>query len=233
MLEDTTNQLKSIQSIDGLAKAIYQEYYSTLIFRKTGNYPRSIKNWDKIKEKNIWPYILKFADTVKKSNGAIDYKLFVKALFEFTNGEWINPKLFTTQQGIGIYKVYLKKMENDINPESIKSGLIRSAKFVAKFCKAHNIKSFEDYLNHNSALFPSVLTHFQAGSITKPFFYLIPSIEHYLTGCYPVDIVYDMFGEKDIHMDIVTKRIFYSKKSEWIIKFDKNFESVINHLIEK
>ena len=132
-----------------LAYKIYQYYFNQKIKVKTGKPARLIKNWKKVEENEAWPYILQFADRVLKSNGQINYKLYIQALFDFSNNQWFSPTLFTSLKGIEIYKHFIRTLNQSQDPDKIWEGIISSIKFVVKFCKERGIKSWSDYFYFN------------------------------------------------------------------------------------
>ena len=217
--------------IENLSKEIYQYYHKQAIFHRTGKYPKAIKNWDKIMAKQDWAFIERFAMLVQKSAGQINYKLYIKALFDFSNGQYFPLKLLTSPKGIAIYNHYIKTINDESDPEKVKQGIIRSIKHIVKFCLKNNLKSFDDYFYKNANLYPPIILHYKAGSISKAFFILIPNIEKKLKN-FPADIVADYFPEETIK-NFAIDRALYISLSNAIQKFAFNFENIVNHYIDK
>lgn len=213
------------------AKVIYQYYHNLVIKNKTGSLPRPVKDWNKVFQKPEWPYILRFAHNVNNSGGQINYKIYIQALFDFSNNQWFTPKLFVSQKGIQIYKHYLKTINDNQDSELVRKGIVKSIKYVASFCKKHNLKDFRSYFNFNATTFPTIVIHYTAGSITKAFFTMIPYIEKRIKS-FPPDIVADYFSEQDIK-DFPINRALYANLSEKLENIAENFEEILNYYIQK
>ena len=218
-------------TIEETAKEIYQYYHKQSIFHRTGKYPKFIKNWDKVKEKQDWPYVERFAMLVQKSAGQINYKVFINALFDFSNGQYFPLKLLISPKGIAIYNHYVKTINDESDPDKVKAGIIKSIKHIVKFCLKNNLKSFDDYFYKNANLYPPIILHYKAGSITKAFFVLIPNIEKKLKN-FPEDIVADYFPD-EVLKNFPTDRTLYISLSSAMQKFAFNFEDIVNHYIDK
>jgi hypothetical protein len=210
-------------------RKIYQYLHSKRIYAKTGNYGKKIKNWDKIEKKDDWLHIQKLANLIEKSGNQIDYRLLIDSLFEFSNNEWFKLNLLYSPKGIAIYKNALKKREANVNPEYIKKEIIRSVKFIVRFCKANNINEFSDYFNHNVNLFPTILSHLNSGVISKHFFELIPNVVKRIYS-FPQDIRYDFFNNKEEEM-IMNKNLNLARSS-WIRKFAMDFDAIFEELLQ-
>jgi hypothetical protein len=217
--------------LEQLTREIYQFYYREKIYNKVGSYPRALKNWDKAKEKPEWPYIERFASIVNRSAGQIDYKIFIKALFDFSNGQYFSPKLFVSPKGIAIYNAFVKTVNDESNPDKVKEGIIRSIKYMVKFCIKNNLRSFSEYFYKNANVYPSIILHYNAGSISKAFFTLIPNIEMKLKN-FPEDIIADYFSAEKIKA-FKTDKILYASLSPTLEKIALNYEDIMNHYIDK
>lgn len=222
--------MENKDKVEILSKEIYQYYHRLSIYHKTGKFPRLIKNWDKPKTSSIWPYIERFANIVERSNGMINYKLFIQALFEFSNGQWFNPKLLVSPKGITIYNHYIKTINDESDPALVKKGINKSIKYIVEFCKKNNLESFEDYFYKNVNIYPPILLHYKAGSISKAFFTLIPNIDKKLAN-FPPDLIADLFPPEKIKQ-LITDKILYASMSDTLQKFALNFETIVNYYIK-
>ena len=215
-----------------LTYRIYQYYYNIKIKNKTGKLPHLIKNWDKIKTKEEWPYIQQFAERVLKSNGQINYKLYIQALFDFSNNQWFSPKLFTSLKGIEIYKHFIKTINDTQDPIKLWDGIINSIKFIIDFCHKNKIKTWADYFYMNCNTFPTIVLHYNSGSISKPFFVLIPNIVNKILKGFPEDIQLDFFPKEQL-MSFESDKLIYMNKSDKIRKLALNFEAILDYYIQK
>lgn len=209
---------------------IYNYFHRVRTFSTRGIYPARIKNWDAIYKKEDWQYFQRFHNKIIQSGYQIDYKKFIDALFDFSKGQWVNANQLLSVRAVTIYKNYLKKIEEDTDPENIKKQIIASVKFVTRFCKAQNITCFSDYFYHNCNTFPTIITHFNSGVICRAFFELIPNVTKKIKA-FPEDIVHDYL--KDKMNEFETNRLIHIKRSPWIAKFAKNFEEVLDRNISK
>ena len=149
--------------------------------RLGGKWPAKIKNWANIYNKPEWPHVQRIQRLIQESNNEINYKDLIDAAFEFNKDGWVVANNLYSPQYIKIYKEYMKKKEDDNDPEKIKEGIIRSTKFVIRICKANKFETLEQYLLAEDEFVPLVIDHYQKGLITKPFFYILDFL-HNLIG---------------------------------------------------
>lgn len=198
--------------------------------RLGGKWPAKIKNWDKVYNKPEWPHIQRIQRLIQESDNKINYRDLIDAAFEFNKDGWVVANNLYSPQYIKIYKEYMKRKEDDNNPEKIKEGIIRSTKFVIRVCKANKFKTLDEYLLAEDEFVPLVIDHYEKGLITKPFFYMIPNL--YNIGItYEDNIVNNYF--KDKKLVIENNKAFYMNKSEWIKKFAINISSLIETKISE
>lgn len=213
---------------------IYQYYHTSFIISKTGHPGRPITNWDKIRRTSeSFSYIEMFTKIVNESNGEIDYKKYIDALFDFAKSSgtnWVNPKMFTSQKGIAIYNSYLQKLKDQNDPNYIKDRIIHSVQNVVRFCVKNNINSFENYIQHNAFLYPTLLRHLDEGFIKREFFIMIPNLKSVILS-YAEDVSYDFFKNND--EDFNVSRSLQKRKSKWLNEFSKDMENIIDNLIKK
>ena len=207
-----------------LCKKIYSYLNNKRVHNTSGYYPKAIKNWDKVIQKEDWPYIEKFAHLILNNPDAhISYQTFIDAISTFTGNKWIDAKLLSSPKGLAIYKSYLKENQSSLDPDRIKRILIANTKFVIRQCKDKGYKEFWDYFYSNKDLYPTILEHLENGSISEQFLTLIPNIEKRLYA-FPPDVFHDYF--KDRVEVIPLNRSLLIKRSEWIAAFAENFERI-------
>lgn len=198
--------------------------------RLGGKWPAKIKNWANIYSKPEWPHIQRIQRLIQESNNEINYKDLIDAAFEFNKDGWVVANNLYSPQYIKIYKEYMKKKEDDNDPEKIKEGIIRSTKFVIRICKANKFKTIEEYLLAEDEFVPLVIDHYQKGLITKPFFYMIPNLYN-IGMTYEENIVNEYFKDKELV--IKNTRAYYMNRSEWIKKFAKTIKQLIEKKISE
>jgi len=151
------------------AETIYKVWHRET-FKAKGTHVREVKDFSKAKSKPTWEYFESFEYFMDRNNGALDLEIYMKALAEYHEG-YFNPMLLGTQKSIKIYKNFVKenlaKVEND--EVDMKAEILRSIKFIVGFCHENNVASFGEYISHDKYLIPSLLKHYNAGSVS-PFF---------------------------------------------------------------
>ena len=123
------------------AEMIYNECHKQMFYYSKGVYPKTIKNFNKAKEKDTWNYYERFAKMVHDNNGQIDYKLYIKSLAEFYEG-FFNPKMLTHPKGIKIYRQTVKLNNLKCDKEDIYKSVLISIKYVINYCK-ENLESIK------------------------------------------------------------------------------------------
>jgi hypothetical protein len=199
---------------------IYAAWHKyTNYYRLGGKYPRKIKNFDKAKDNVNWPFFEKFANFANK-NGLIDYNIFIKSLAEVHNG-YFHPKILNSQKAISIYRNYIKKKDTTIDAKEVRTGVKESIIEILKFCKQHELKSFNEYFMHNSALLPSLLRHYRCGNITGYFLVCIPQFKNILKN-------YD-----DSFVEAILEDFFelYRYRKEFIIR-DNKLKHIYNNFYD-
>lgn len=211
-------------------KIYYYLHAKRMSKRLGGKWPAKIKNWQNIYDKPEWPHIQRIQRLIQESNNEINYKDLIDAAFEFNKEGWIVANNLYSPQYIKIYKEYMKKKSDDMDPEKIKEGIIRSTKFVIRICKANKFETLEQYLLAEDEFVPLVIDHYNKGLITKAFFYMIPDLYN-IGMTYEENIVNEYFKDKDLV--IKNTRAYYMSKSEWIKKFAVNIKRLIEKKIKE
>jgi hypothetical protein len=151
------------------AETIYKIWHRET-FKAKGTHVKEVKNFDKAKAKPSWEYFENFVHFMERNNGALDLNLYMEALAEHYGG-YFNPSLLGSQRSIKIYKEYVSQKTLDVENDEADMTLeiLKSIKFVVGFCRERGLVSLEEYISHDMYLIPSLLKHYNAGSIS-PFF---------------------------------------------------------------
>lgn len=205
---------------------VYNEYRKHTFYYERGFFPTAVKAVDNISDKSKLVFFEKFIDMVYNNAGMIDWKLYIKSLAKFYNGNF-DPKLLTSLKGIKIYKTHVQLLNNSSDGNTIYDNVITSLRFVVDYCIESKI-DFNGYLNENIELIPTLLKHYSAGSVSINFLVLVPNIKLIINN-YPKDCVDEfMLGFLNEFESIRGKTI----KNDKVRKIDKNLELVINKMIE-
>lgn len=143
-----TNSKKSHKEmITDLEKKIYNTYLRVSRQRKGLPY-RPRKDFSKFEENKNYMYVKKIANLLKKNKnvGIEDYFEAPYVIYDSEN-EYIYPlKFYASMKAIGVYKIYIKKIEDD-DPDSDRQieGIKKSLRFVYKYCLENNLSSVDEY----------------------------------------------------------------------------------------
>lgn len=206
---------------------LYNEWRSECLFRKTGTWPKKVTTLANIKDQTKLVHFEKFLKTLADTDGVIDWKLYISSLASFYEG-WFGPELLNSQKSIHIYKtsINIKNIEDD--PDDIYVGILRSLKFVAAYCNENNLPDFDSYMLENSTIFPTILKHLSAGSITFYFLALIPNIDVTLKT-FPNDVRDSCASDFLAKYKSLKNSVFSVKK----IRDVRDFVGLIDKLIAK
>jgi len=166
---------------------LYNEWRSQCLFQAKGVWPKKAQSLDNVKDKDKLIHFEKFSKTLTDTDGLIDWKLYISSLASFYCG-WFGPELLNSQKSIHIYKTSINIKNVEESEDDIYAGILRSLKFIIVWCNANNIKNFDSYLFSEVTIFPPVLKHLSAGSITHYFLAIIPHIDTSLSS-FPKDVV--------------------------------------------
>jgi len=215
-------------NIDTFTKLIYEYYHKKYMMHRCNTYVKKIVNWDNIELKPDWIYFKRLANIVNKSSGQINYKLYIDSLFDYFDGKF-STKLIGSQKSLGIYKQYINELNEFSDETKVYNNIIHSIKFIVKYCKEHNIKSFDDYFYLNNSTFPTIVLQYNSGVINAALFCLIPNIILRLQS-FPGDVVKDYFNHDTINK-IIANRILILNMNEKIKYIANNFLKVLNNAI--
>lgn len=172
---------------------IYQYYHRQYIYKSKGIYPKQIKNFEKIKNNRKWIYFKRFADSINRGYGQINYKFYIDSLIEFFNG-YFDLKLLGHPKGFKIYKNYISLKEEINNEEKLEKIILENIKFVIQYCKENCINNIEDYFFENQYTLPTIVKHYNSKSISKYFLCMIPNIITIIKS-FPKDVIDDYMKE--------------------------------------
>ena len=83
---------------------IYNEYHRQKFFQKNGIYPRPIKNFDSLNDPKKKEYLLRFQNMIKRNRNTVNWKLYILAIAEVTQGQF-DLSLLGTLKGTKIAKI--------------------------------------------------------------------------------------------------------------------------------
>lgn len=211
------------------AETIYKIWHKET-FKAKGTNVREVKNFDKAKSKPSWDYFENFVYFMERNNGSLDLTLYMEALANYYGG-YFNPSMLGTQQSIKIYKDYIKQKKIDVeNDEAdIRKEILKSIKFIVGFCKERNLGSLEEYISHDMYLIPSILKHYNAGSISPFFLACIENLDIILTS-YPKDAVREYVSD---FRDWYVRYSIMIRTNEDCKKISDNLEIIIEKYLKK
>lgn len=205
---------------------IYRIYHREVNLA-AGRKVRTVKNFDKAKAKDSWVHFEKCAGFINRNKGQVNPEIYVKSIAEYYEG-WFDPKFLTGHKSIRNYKEYIKAKEEESNPEHIKIELMRSIAFISKYCKSKSIE-FDQYLGEGHYLIPTVLKHYNAGSISIYFLCALNGFGDILNS-FPQDMVFDYLPNFKEEYPIKRMRIINNPDTR---KISENLEIVIQKMIYK
>ena len=207
------------------AEQIYQEYHAKTFYMKNNIYPKAIKNFEKIKTYNIWPYFEKFAQRLT-INQHVDYKIMITALASFYKGPF-PPNMMLSLKGIRIYNNFVSKMNAVDDEEKITDLVVHNITNVVQYCIDKGFSDFDEYFSENFYLLPTVAMHLSSGFISKFFLALVPNIIARIE-LMPPDVKITYFDEFIENQKIYKMKALKSKKLYGFAKkFNKNIEKYI------
>jgi len=209
------------------AEDLYQIYHKETNFA-AGRPVRQVKNFENAKKKTTWKHFELLASFVNRNCGQIDGRLYVKSLATFFEG-YFDPSLFCTPKATKIYKEYITEISMEATPESIKKHLLRSIKFIVKYCRQKNIKNLCEYMNEDMYFIPTSLKHLDAGSISMYFLAAIKNLRVYIDS-YPIDCKMDYLPNFDEDYSKYRMRLISVRDLK---KIWDNVEEIIDDILSK
>jgi hypothetical protein len=180
---------------------IYNEYHKQTFYAKNGVYPKTIKNFSNLyNDETKVEYINYFIEFLKRNNGLVDWKLYIKALaqvFKQSN----NLKYLGTFKGNKIYRDYIASIQvNKTDENDIKSEIISSLQFLTAYNKENEI-TFKEYFDLDRDIIPVALKHVYSGTISVYFY-----------ACFPKEILARLFN----YQEDVFQELFHLSKYEFL-----------------
>lgn len=207
------------------AREIYQLYHHYCLLAKNGAPPRAIKNFEKFEQSKDKIYFERVADMVNNSPDLFNARIFVSCLAEQYKG-FFPPKVLISPSAIKIYRIHLKQINEEADPEAIYKQVISSCRFIVDFCKQNKIPSFSDYLEHKAELIPSLIAHVYSGKVSYSFLGCIDFFPH-IAASYPADAM-EMIHEFDYKL--ARSKIVFIPKCKAVAD---NLNVLIDSLIAK
>ena len=164
------------------AQTIYKIWHRET-FKAKGVNVKEVKNFEKAQSKPSWEHFENFVTFMDRNNGALDLNLYIEALANKYEG-YFNPSILGTQRSIKIYKDYIKQKQIDIENDEVdmRDEILKSIKFIVGFCRERELESFDEYISHDMYLIPSLLKHYNAGSVSPFFLACIDNLNIILTN---------------------------------------------------
>ena len=164
---------------------VYQIYHRECLKIKTGKIPRNIVNFSNYESKDNKQFFERTAQTKEMSGDLFNVDLFIRALAIQHKG-FFNPKLLVAPSAMKVYRLYLEELNAQKDPEDIAKRIIDDIKFVARFCVSKSFTCFEEYLEDEKCMIPSIIKHAYSGQISYFFLACIDFFPHLLQN-YPPD----------------------------------------------
>jgi hypothetical protein len=180
---------------------IYNEYHKQTFYAKNGVYPKTIKNYSNLyNDETKVEYINYFIEFLKRNNGLVDWKLYIKALaqvFKQSN----NLKFLGSFKGNKIYRDYIASLQvKKDNENDIKTDIISSLQFLAAYNKENGI-TFKEYFDLDKDIIPLALKHIYSGTVSVYFY-----------ACFPKEILARLFS----YQEDVFQELFHLSKYEFL-----------------
>jgi hypothetical protein len=194
-----------------------------------GIYPRSIKNFSSILNKQNVELLLRFQNMIKRNYDMIDWKLYIKACAQYFKYRF-DLKILGSLQGNKIYRSFLryKNLNVEKSNDEIKNEIILSLKFLINYLHESNLNLLE-YLNDRSNVIPIMLKHLYSGSVSSYFYACLDQSKIFrIFHDFPDDVFYELFNcTRNEYLDncILNKR-------DKIICIS-NLKDIINKINEK
>jgi hypothetical protein len=174
---------------------IYNIYHRETMFAMKGIYPRSIKNFNNVLDKNNKELLIKFQNVIKRGYDSIDWKIYIKACAQYFKYRF-DLKILGSLKGNKIYRNYLryKNIQLEVSNDEIYNEIVSSLKFLTTYLNDAEI-SLKDYLNDRNSVIPIFLNHIYAGSVS---IYLYACLEQNkifrIFHDIPDDIFFELFN---------------------------------------
>ena len=207
---------------------IYNIYRRKIMLYTKNIYVKNVKNFDKVKTTPNWVYFEKFAKRVNDNAGNLNPEIYIDALIDFFKG-YFNLKLLIHLKGIKIYKTYLQTLNSETDMSIIYNTIKADMKFIVNYIKTLRIQSLDYYVMENKDIFPTMVRHYNAGSISDYTLSIIPDIL-YIFENYPQDIQQQFLRKFRNNYKLIRSDIILDNK---IKKIADNFERIIEKMLLK
>jgi hypothetical protein len=217
-----------------MKKTITPEECYNLYHKKTnevqGRRVRSIKNYENAQKRDDWSYFVSFAKKCNRNAGMLNPETFISILAKHYKG-WFHPKCLISHKSIKLYKSYIKKQDLSTNDEAIKENILKSLKYLVKYCKESNISNFTNYFLEGQYVMPTLAKDLTSGNISK---YLLACVSDApaLLDSFPPDIKSEFFIEFIEEYPKLRLRVL-SNKDKSIKSLATNFDKMLKELINK
>lgn len=171
---------------------IYNVYHGETMYAMKGIYPRPIKNFNNVLDKNNIEFLLRFQNVIKRNYESIDWRLYIKACAQYFKYRF-DLKILGSLKGNKIYRNFLryKNIKLESSNDEIYNEIISSLKFLTTYLNESEL-SLNDYLKNRETLIPIFLKHIYAGSVS---IYLYACLEQNKIFKIFFDIPDDIFFE--------------------------------------
>lgn len=191
---------------------IYNEFHKQTFFMRNGVYPKTIKNFDNLytdeRKINHLKYFVKF---LERNRETVDWKLYIFALAKVLKNSFELKHLgkFAANK---IYRDYISSLQIDKdNPEVIYNEIVNSLKVLSGYLKENEL-TWDNYLNLNDNIIPTVLKHIYAGSVSLYFY-----------ACFPLQVLNKWFN----YPDDCFQELFKLNKNEFISIYFENKHNIL------
>lgn len=210
---------------------IYNEYHRQKFFQKNGIYPRPIKNFDSLNDPKKKEYLLRFQNMIKRNRNTVNWKLYILAIAEVTQGHF-DLSLLGTLKGTKIYRGYIEyKQKKNLEETDIINEVKKSLAVISNYISAQEIK-LKDYFYQNIETSPVALQHIFSDLVSPYFYAILPSQLAYNLLCYHDDCFYDLFKcDKNEFFETIINPLHdnalkYQKVQDMSIKLEKAFNKL-------
>ena len=225
MKEPKRQNLNMHEEIKMTGQDIYQIYHRECLKAKTGVIPRKIKNFDNYENKETKHYFERVAQMKAMAGDIFNVDLYIEALAKQYEG-FFNPKALIAPSAMKVYRLYLLELNNKKDPIDIYERILADIRFVVKFCKEQEFKYFEDYLEHDQYLIPSVIKHAYNGQTSYFFLACVDSFPMLMKN-YPSDSQELL---KDFNYKVCRSKIIFDAKCRTIAD---NLSKIITSSLSK
>ncbi len=198
------------------------------MLKTRGFVPRPVVNFDSIKAKPEWKWLMKTSEMVVNSNGLIDPERYIEILVDFHKGFFPLERLCHISS-LKIYRTRIDAENICVDISKISKLIGKNILFIVDFCVERDILDFNAYLYDDIELIPSMARHMSSGGVSVFLLALIPKIDNVISA-YPVDVRREYFGDFLKRKESM-KRMMVA--DGLLRKISDNIESIINRQIKE